>query len=43
MDENKDKEVSKEGNSYMKDDKNFYQRREPDGYRNENIGKEDKG
>ncbi|GLJ33708.1 hypothetical protein SUGI_0677630 [Cryptomeria japonica] len=37
-----DKEVSKEGSSYWKDDRNFYRRREPDGYRNENFGRQDK-
>lgn len=34
--------MRKEGNSYQKDDINLYQRKEPDGYWNENFGRQDK-
>lgn len=41
-DQNKDKEVSKDGSLYSKDDRNFYWRRESDGYQNEGFGKDDR-
>lgn len=35
-------ELRKIGNSYRKDDRNFYWRRESNGYQNENFGRQDK-
>lgn len=42
IDQSKDKEVSRDGSSYQKDDRIFYRRREPDGHHNESYGKDDR-
>lgn len=34
--------MNEEGNSYRKDDRNFYRMREPDGYQNVNFGRQDR-